>query len=226
VEFQPTRKRAARARRCYAEAMRIGLLGGAFDPPHNAHLEIARRVLRDRALERVDLLVSNQSPHARGKQSAASLKHRLAMARLAVAGENGLGVEDCEARRPGKSYTVDTLRELRARQPADEFFFIVGGDMLADLPDWKEAREALALAEFVPVFRPGFEAGVLERLSPRLGDETVRRLRANVVHLPLMQISSSAIRAAVASGESISHWVPQAVEAYIRAWHLYSPTES
>ena len=114
--------------------MRIGLLGGAFDPPHNAHLEIARRVREAHSLDRVDLLVSGQSPHAECKYAATSAAHRLAMTALAVANQPGLGVDDRETSRPGKSYTVETLRELRSEKPSDTHYFIIGGDMLASLP--------------------------------------------------------------------------------------------
>jgi nicotinate-nucleotide adenylyltransferase len=201
--------------------MRIGLLGGAFDPPHNAHLEIARTVRLARALDRVDLLVSAQSPHAGGKTAVAALEHRLAMARLAVQGQAGLGVEDREARRAGKSYTVDTLRDLRAERPDDSFYFVVGGDMLADLPNWREIDEVLQLAEFIPVFRPAYTAEVFTGLGRKLGAEAVQNLQSNVLEMPLLSVSSTAIRNAVAAGESISHWVPPAVEAYIRANRLY-----
>lgn len=201
--------------------MRIGLLGGAFDPPHKAHLEIARRVRVAHSLDRVDLLVSGESPHAQGKSVTAEARHRLAMAQLAVANQPGLGVDDRETKRAGKSFTVDTLREMRREKPDDEFFFIIGGDMLASLPTWREASLLLSLAHFVPVMRPGFKADVYEDLRSALGDEAVNQLQRNAVSMPLMEVASSKIRAAVAAGESISHWVPPVVEAYIRANRLY-----
>jgi nicotinate-nucleotide adenylyltransferase len=201
--------------------MRIGLLGGAFDPPHNAHLEVARRVRAALALDRVDLLVSGESPHAAGKTTSAPVQHRVAMAHLAVAGHEGLGVQDCETRRPGKSYSVDTLRELRAAHTQDELFFLIGGDMLADLPRWREPEECLRLAQFVPVFRPGYSRDVFTALAGKLRPELIEGLQRNVVDVPLMDISSTAIRQAVAAGESISHWVPPAVDVYIHANRLY-----
>jgi nicotinate-nucleotide adenylyltransferase len=201
--------------------MKVGLLGGAFDPPHNAHLEIARRVRDARGLDRVDLLVTGESPHAAGKVLAAGVEHRVAMARIAAAGREGVGVEDRETRRQGKSYTVETLRELHSERPSDEFFFLIGGDMLADLPRWREPEACLQLAQFVPVFRPGFTDEVFERLRGALPDQAVNSLRDNVVKIALMEISSTAIRAAASAGESIAQWVPPAVEAYVLAHRLY-----
>ncbi|MBK8207317.1 MAG: nicotinate (nicotinamide) nucleotide adenylyltransferase [Planctomycetes bacterium] len=199
--------------------MRIGLLGGAFDPPHNGHIAVAKAVLAAKGLDRVDLLVSAQSPHANGKSNAASVQHRLAMARLAVEGHAGLAVEDCETQRHGKSYTVDTLRELKLAHPGNQYFFIIGADMVADLPNWKEPEACMQLAMFVPVLRPGFPMQVFEGL--RLSTQAVQSLQLNLVQAPQLDVSSTRIRQAVAAGESISAWVAPAVESYIRAHRLY-----
>lgn len=201
----------------------IGLLGGSFDPPHNAHLAVAQAVLAAHGLDRVDLLVSGQSPHKDGKTNHADVEHRLAMARIAVEGVPGLGVEDCETRRSGRSYTVDTLRELTQQHPDNRYAFIIGGDMLADLPNWKEPLEVLKLAEVVPVFRPGHTQEVFDQLKDKLGPEQTELLKRKVVEIPLMDISSTMIRQAAAAGESISQWVPAAVRAYIQAHGLYRP---
>lgn len=141
------------------------------------------------------------------------------MARLAVEGHAGLGVEDCETERHGKSYTVDTLRALRQAHAGNDYFFIIGADMVADLPNWKEPDHCLQLATFVPVMRPGFTMQVFEGL--RLGHQAVQSLRLNLVQAPQLDVSSTRIRQAVASGESIRAWVAPAVESYIRAHRLY-----
>jgi nicotinate-nucleotide adenylyltransferase len=199
----------------------IGLLGGSFDPPHNAHLAVAQAVLAARRLERVDLLVSGQSPHKDGKTNHADVQHRLAMARIAAEGLEGIGVEDCETRRSGRSYTVDTLRGLTQQHPDNRYTFIIGGDMLADLPNWKEPQEVFALADIIPVFRPGHTEEVFEELKHKLGVGQAEQLKKNTVEMPLMDISSTKIRNAAATGESIKQWVPAAVRAYIHANRLY-----
>ena len=201
--------------------MKFGLLGGSFDPPHNAHIAIAHAVRNARGLDRVDLLVSGKSPHADGKSNHADVQHRLAMARLAVEGQDGLGVEDWEAKRDGRSYSIETIRALQKAHPENNYDFIIGGDMLADLPTWREIDKLLVLVDFVPVFRPGYEEGVFEDLRGKLGEDETARLIRNVVEMPLLKISSTQIRAAAAAGESISEWVSPAVRAYIRGHHLY-----
>ncbi len=200
---------------------KVGLLGGAFDPPHLGHLAVARAVRAARGLDRVDLLVSGQSPHADGKNNHAPLQHRLAMARLAVEGEPGLGVEDWETRQNARSYTIETIRHLQQTHPENNYDFIIGGDMLRDLPNWREIGKLLVLVDFVPVFRPGHTEEVFESLKAQLGEDETARLRANMVEMPLQHISSTEIRAAAAAGESISQWLTPAIEAYIHAHRLY-----
>lgn len=205
--------------------MKVGLLGGSFDPPHNAHLAVATAVREARGLDRVDLLVSRKSPHRSGKENYAGVKHRLQMARIAVEGVEGVGVEDCETKREGRSYTIDTIRHLHAERPGDLFYFIIGGDMLANLPSWKEIGDLLNLTEFIPVFRPGHTEEVFDQLKETLGEEVAQKLKSNIVEMPLMDISSTSIREAAGAGESIQAWVPPGVATYIRAHHLYVRVE-
>lgn len=202
--------------------MRIGLLGGAFDPPHNGHLALARAVHAARGLDRIDLLVSGQSPHAHGKQNVTKPADRLAMAWLLASGEDWLAVEDFEVHRDGPSFTVLTLRELKRLHPDDEFSFILGGDMLANLPQWREIHEVLQLAKFIPVLRPGYGAEVFASLRNELGAEATSELESALVPMQQQDISSTRIRNAIAGGESIEGLVPPAIESYIRAHRLYS----
>jgi nicotinate-nucleotide adenylyltransferase len=206
--------------------MRIGLLGGSFDPPHNAHLAVAQAVRMARKLDRVDLLVSGQSPHSYGKPNVAAVQHRLAMARIAVEGQAGVGVEDMETRKEGRSFSIDTVRALQKAHPGNNYDFIIGGDMLLNLPTWKEIDTLLVLVDFVTVFRPGHTEEIFELLKPQLGEDETARLRANFVEMPLIHLSSSAIRAALVARESISELVPPGVETYIRAQRLYAGGEN
>jgi nicotinate-nucleotide adenylyltransferase len=200
---------------------RIGLLGGAFDPPHFGHIAVAQAVRKACSLDRVDLLVTGEPPHRDGKSVSAAAAHRVEMARLAVVNEEGLGVEDCETSRPGKSYTIETVRHLQAAHPDVEYTFIIGGDMLAELPRWRDVHELLARVDFVPVFRPGYTDEVWSGLVSELGADVVERLQANVVEMPLLDVSSTGVREALAGGESVRQWLKPTVEAYIRAHRLY-----
>lgn len=199
--------------------MSTAFFGGAFNPPHIGHLVIAERVREARKLERVDFLVSGQPPHADGKTSI-DAKHRIAMARLAVAGNAGLGVDDREAKRAGKSYTIDTARELIAqgnKRPA----FIIGGDMLADLPTWRDVNDLLKIAEFIPVLRPGFGWDVIDTLRAAFGDKQAKAIMDNCVKCPLLQISSTEIRDRMRANQSVRYLVPEAVIEYAQANKLY-----
>ena len=174
-----------------------------------------------RKLDRVDLLVSGQSPHSYGKPNVADVKHRLAMARLAAQGQPGVGVEDVETHKPGRSYSIDTVRALQKAHPENNYDFIIGGDMLLNLPDWREVDTLLVLIDFVTVFRPGHTVEIFDQLKLALGEDETARLRANIVEMPLIALSSTAIRASIAMGKPITDNVPPAVEAYIRANQLY-----
>lgn len=199
--------------------MKLAFLGGAFNPPHIGHLVIAERVREARGCERVDLLVSATPPHADGKTSI-DAHHRVAMARLAVAGNEGLGVDDREIKRGGKSYTIDTAREL-IKQGIKRPAFIIGGDMLADLPTWREIGELLKLAEFIPVLRPGYGWEVIDTLRAAFGDKQAKAIMDNCVKCPLLQISSTEIRDRLRAGQSVRYLVPDAVIDYALAHKLY-----
>ena len=203
---------------------RIGLLGGSFDPPHRGHLAVALAVRAARRLDRVDLLVSGMPPHAQEKQNRAVAENRVAMARLAVQEMPELGVEDCETRRDGRTYTIDTVRSLQDQAPDTYYCFILGGDMVADLPNWKEARKLLEIIDLVPVFRPGFGSEVFAQLESRYaaGAVIADQLRRAVVEMPPVDISSTEIRRRVAAGDPIDKLVPEPIVEYIRLHGLYA----
>ena len=195
--------------------MRIGLLGGTFDPIHIGHLGAASAAADCAGLDRVILVPSAQPPH-RGA-AAASAEDRLAMCRLAVEGEPLFEVSDIEVRRGGRSYTVDTLREMRARLPGDDLFLILGWDAAKMLRSWRDPHIVTELATIVVVSRPGTPAPMPEDLDAAglASDRVVLCLRATP------DVSGSALRQAIARSEPVSGKVPRAVEGYIAAHHLY-----
>lgn len=191
------------------ERVRRGILGGTFNPPHIAHLIVAQEVREAMDLDEVVLVPT--SVHAFKGPASANPRHRAAMTELAVAGDPGLGVDRMEIQRGGVSYTVDTLRALREREPETDWTLILGRDNLEELTEWREVDALPELARVVVTTRAGL--AVPERL-PFGG-------RCTLVDVPSLEVSSTAIRERVARGRSIRHWVPPAVEAYIREHDLY-----
>lgn len=196
-----------------------GLLGGTFNPPHVAHLIVAHIVRETLGLERVLLVPS--SVHAFKGEAETSPRDRAVMAELAVAGDPALEVDRIEVRRGGVSYTVDTLRELREREPDTVWHLIVGQDNLVELRQWRDVERLPELAEIVLVSR-GAVDGNLDAPEQAIAGRLTR------VRVPALEISSTTVRRRVAEGRSIRYWVPPAVEAYIAERGLYAgtPTEA
>jgi len=187
--------------------LRLGLLGGSFDPIHHAHLIVAQSAREQLGLDRVLLLVSAAQPLKPGH--GASALDRLRMVELAVEGIPGLVADGREVARGGPTYTVDTLRELAAEWPAAELVLILGSDAAAELPRWREAAEIPRLARLALVQRAG---------APPLEG-------AAAVQVPAMELSSTAIRARAAAGRSLRGWVPARVADYISGLALYRREE-
>ncbi len=186
------------------------LFGGSFDPVHNGHLAIVDHVLRRGLAERVVVVPTLLSPHKDGATAPAA--ERLAMVRLAFAGQAAVAVDPRETLRAGPSYTIDTLRELRAEHPADRWRLVVGADNLAGLPTWREAAELTRLAEVVVMPRAG---------SPTVLPAGVERGRFLVAEGFDEPVSATAIRAMLAAGRLPGDALPAAVARHIRAGGLY-----
>ena len=200
--------------------MKIGILGGTFDPIHLGHLEAASAATRALSLDRLLLLPSRTPPH-RSTEPRASVFHRFAMAALAAA-ERDMSVSDLEVRRDGPSYTALTLEALHREgfAPA-ELFFITGSDAYADLGTWHDYPRILQLANFVVVSRPGAPRAaelIPNPQSPIPGAPTVYSVEADTPN-----VSSTDIRRRVGAGESIDRLVPSSVAGHIRRHHLYVP---
>jgi nicotinate-nucleotide adenylyltransferase len=218
---------------------RLGLLGGSFNPIHNGHLTIASLVREKLQLDRVVFIPTGDPPHKRNG-SLAPAPARLEMVRLAIAGSPYFEVSDIEVKRTGKSYSIDTVRELQNRySPSTGLFFIIGLDAFLDFPDWKEPRALLNACRFVVVPRPGHSFRSLVRLSllPSLDPRVLDNLDAGslarldipipsgpgIICLPLppCPISSSAIRQEIRGGATPANLLPPPVESYILRHSLY-----
>jgi nicotinate-nucleotide adenylyltransferase len=173
--------------------MKIGILGGAFDPVHNGHLLVAQDVMEKLGLDRVLFVPAPRPPH---KRCTAPFGARCRMLKAALAGHPGFAFSDVEAGRPGRSYTVESLRELRARHPRDEFQLIVGADQFRDLKTWKDPWRLPGLARLVVITRPG--ARVVKDIVP-----------ARKIAVRQIEISSSEIRDRLTRGLSVQDMVPQ-----------------
>jgi nicotinate-nucleotide adenylyltransferase len=187
--------------------VKIGILGGTFNPIHYGHLILGEQVLGQLKLDRVIFVPTFLPPHKSDKE-VISAKHRLMMIQLAVKANKHFAVSDVEMRRKGKSYTVDTLRQIKKKFPSADLFFICGSDLVSEIPRWKDVDEIYKLAKFVLAKRPGF--------GKRLSGESF--LKINVAQV---DISSSSIRDLVKQGRSILYLTPYVVVKYIEKHKLY-----
>jgi nicotinate-nucleotide adenylyltransferase len=194
---------------------RVGLLGGTFDPVHNAHLALAHAALDALALDAVRWVPAGQPWQKDGAVTAA--EHREAMVRLAIAGEPRFEVDRIELDRTGPSYTLDTVLALRAREPGTRWVLLIGQDQHARLHTWARWQELLTLVDLAVAGRPG---------TPPAVDAQVLRHPFQVVPLPLLDVSSSDIRQRVAQHQDISALVPSEVARYIGSHGLYADTAS
>ncbi|HMB68735.1 MAG TPA: nicotinate-nucleotide adenylyltransferase [bacterium] len=193
-------------------SLRLGIFGGTFDPVHLGHLILAELTRGLLGLDRILFVPARMSPHKRGAD--ASPEHRFRMTGIAVKDNPHFEVSDVEIRREGPSYTVDTLRSLRGKNPPDtEHYLLLGADSARDLESWREHEELLDGSKVVILGRPGTE----DRELPGAVAS-----RATVLSTPLIEISSSEIRRRVRAGETIRYLVTEPVESYIRSQGLYA----
>lgn len=191
---------------------RLGLFGGTFDPPHLGHLALAEWARERLRLDRVLFMPAGTPPHKR-RAKLSSVRHRVAMTRLAVRGNAAFEVSTLEARRLGPSFTLDTLRELRALHPGARIYLLMGEDSLADLPHWREPDAIARLSTPVVAVRPG---GGASRARTAFGR------RVLWLDNPGLEVSSSAIRARARAGRSVRYLVPDAVARYVAGFRLYA----
>ena len=190
---------------------RVGIFGGSFDPVHNAHVALARMALEQLQLDELRWVPVWQAWQKSRRLAPAA--DREAMVRLAIAGEPRFVLERCELRRRGISYTLDTVRELKAAEPDVEWFLILGQDQYAGLHTWRDWRELVSLVTLAIAPRPA-----VPPVDPQVAMTPHR-----IVSLPMMTESSTDIRTLIAAGQPIDALVPPAVADYIERHHLYRP---
>lgn len=200
---------------------RIGILGGAFNPPHIGHLVAAQEALVQLELERVLFVPVGQAPH-RELRPDPGAEARAALVEAAIAGDERFELSRIELEREGPSYTADTLRVLREQRPDDEFFLLLGGDQAATLESWHEPEQVLELATLVVFKRGSWSRNPIGIKLGRLrGAERVRYLE-----MPAIEVSSSLIRRRVGAGQPVRYLVPDAVAEAIEAQDLYGAAEA
>ena len=198
VELEPEIKEKKRKQ--------VGILGGNFNPVHNAHLIVADQVRQQLGLDQVLLMPEYQPPHVDKKETIPE-HHRLKMLELAIEGIEGLAIETIELERKGISYTYDTMKILTEQHPDTDYYFIIGADMVDYLPKWYRIDELVDMVQFVGVQRPRSKAGTSYPVI--------------WVDVPLMDISSSMMRDFIAQGRKPNFLLPQPVLDYIEKEGLY-----
>ncbi len=205
-----------------SSAGRVGIFGGTFDPIHLGHLEIASAAASRHQLDRVIFVPARQQP-IKPASPAASGDHRLAMIRLAVGEDPTFEASECELRRQGPSYTVDTIRAFREEfGPEADLFFILGSDSVRELPRWRDLEGLADMCTLAVAARPGWPCDALDTLTGRLGAERVDAIKAAALQTTACDIASTTVRERLARGGRIDELVPPAVAEYIEQNKLYT----
>ncbi len=191
--------------------MRIGILGGTFNPIHLGHLAIAQEVLDKLKLDKVIFIPSFLPPHKEDPDIAPA-KDRYKMACLATESNPNFVVSRIELDRGGKSYSVETVKEFRRLYKGSQLYYILGTDAYLDISTWKDVDELLQLCHFIVVKRPGFDIGKPERKYKE---------RITLVDVPALAISSRDIRGRIREGKEVRYLIPEEVEGYIHKKGLY-----
>jgi len=199
--------------------LRVGILGGTFDPPHIGHLVLAAEAQSQLELDRILWVLTPFPPHKAG-QEITPIEHRLDMLLAMITDNPGFELSRVDLDRPPPHYALDTVRLLTSSHLRDEMIYLMGGDSLRDLPTWHRPRDFVMACEAIGVMRrPGDEIDLdaLETIIPGL-TKKVRYIQA-----PLIDISSSMIRQRIASGQSYRYFLPPEIYQYIRRYRLYHP---
>jgi nicotinate-nucleotide adenylyltransferase len=222
----------------HSGTLRLGLFGGSFNPIHAGHLAIARQTRESLRLDQILFIPTGNPPH-KPDGSLAPAPHRLEMVRLAIGSDPTFAVSDVEIRRPGKSYTIETIRLLQQEHgPKTQLFFLIGLDAFLDLQSWRESAAVLNSCSFVVISRPGTSFRSLSSLTllPNLSHASLEDMDQGRIpqldvpigtqhliclKLPPCDISASDIRTKIKNGLSVANLLPPLVESYIIHHHLY-----
>lgn len=213
----------------------FGILGGTFNPVHYGHLRSAEEVREILSLERIIFIPASIPPHK--TEGLIPFHHRYRMVEIAISDNQFFAVSDIEARRGGKSYSVETLEQLKEKEGDRELYFIVGSDAFSQFRTWKRPHDILKVANIVVIERPGFSIDNIRKyIEVELGipfqyngDNEIKIATGKSIHLmkvTILDISSSEIRKKVQRGESIKYLVPLGVENYIMLNNLYRNQDS
>ncbi|MDQ0481556.1 nicotinate-nucleotide adenylyltransferase [Guptibacillus hwajinpoensis] len=187
--------------------MKVGLLGGTFDPPHLGHLALAQGVLETCELDEVWFMPSHRPPHKNGSDITEN-HHRVEMVQRAIEGNPKFKVTLIEFERNGRSFTIDTIEILKANYPDIDFHFIIGGDMIEDLPNWHRIDELSKMISFIGVNRPGYHPDK-------------EQYEVSLIDVPQIDLSSSEIRRDLSFGKSGRYLLPESVRILIEEKGLY-----
>ncbi|MCD6161796.1 MAG: nicotinate-nucleotide adenylyltransferase [candidate division Zixibacteria bacterium] len=187
---------------------KLGVLGGTFNPPHIGHLILAQSALEHYQLEKILFIPAAKQPHKQNRDII-SVESRFRMMQLAIEKDNRFEISDIEIKRPGLSYTCDTLTELKSLYPEAKLYLIIGGDNISDMETWKDPEEIFSTVEVVAAKRPDSHP------------EGIYSSRIALFDMPQIDVSSTMIRRLVKEGKSISYLVPVEIEKYIKKHQLY-----
>lgn len=199
--------------------LRIGLFGGSFNPIHHGHLLIARSLHEKLNLSRTVFLPSRQPPHKAVGELAAP-EARAEMVQRAIRGEPDWSFDSYDLTRPGPCYTIETIEYFRKKSPADDLYWFIGADSLMDLSTWHRSTDLVRTCTIITAARSGRVIDPAP-LESAFGLESARKLLKNVLSTPVIDISSTDIRARIARGLSVRYMLPESVREYIEANGLY-----
>jgi nicotinate-nucleotide adenylyltransferase len=217
--------------------MKLGIYGGTFNPVHYGHLRTAEEVRDVLSLDSILFIPSGKTPFQ--KPDLASARHRYEMVKKAIRGNSSFKISDIETRKRSRTFSVDTLRELRNNYPGAELYFILGIDAFTDLPEWKDPESLVSMTHLVVLSRPGYTFGQLSS-TPFLGNASLKLLRTldrgegSVVsagtvnsmkiflcNVTELNISASMIRSLCKEGKKLNYLLPDSVNSYIISNKLY-----